>query len=60
MEWEKVPKPPLKRPNPHWLDNIDFTNELVYQYQIGAKTLPDVLSADLFALKKTHQVRRRK
>lgn len=56
MQWGKMPKLPTRRPNPHWLDSVDLTNDLVYQYQVNAKTLNDVLLADLYALKKFHQV----
>lgn len=56
MSWDKAPKLPFKRPNPHWLENISLTNDLVYQYKIDAKALSDVLSADLSALKKLIQV----
>lgn len=55
MQWEKE-KVPVKRPNPHWLDNINVTPELVYRYQINVKTLGDVLNDDLYALKGIHQV----
>jgi hypothetical protein len=58
MQWEKTPKIPAKRPNPHWLDNINVTNELVYRYQVNSRTLSDVLNDDLFALKNIHQVRK--
>lgn len=60
MKWEVSSKPPTKRPNPHWLDNVTLTNELVYQYQIDGRTLADVLKADMFALKNVIQVRRAK
>lgn len=56
-EWSPAQKPPVKRPNPSWLDNITLTNELVYQYKVDARTLKDVLSADLFALKAVNQVK---
>lgn len=55
-EWNQMPKPITKRPDPSWLDNIDLTKELVYQYQVDTKILQDVLSADLRALKKINQV----
>jgi Period protein 2/3C-terminal region len=60
MHWEKTPKIPVKRPNPHWLDNINVTPELVYRYQINARSLSDVLSDDLYKLKNIHQVRKEK
>lgn len=55
-QWNKTQKPPTKRPDPSWLDNIKLTNELVYQYQVDAVILKDVLNADLHALKKVNQV----
>lgn len=56
MQWEKTPKIPARRPDPHWLDNINVTPELVYRYQVNARTLNDVLNDDLYALKNVHQV----
>lgn len=56
MLWEKTPKIPVRRPDPHWLDNINVTPELVYRYQVNARTLNDVLNDDLYALKNVHQV----
>jgi Period protein 2/3C-terminal region len=56
MQWEKTPKIPIKRPNPHWLDNINVTPELIYRYQISTRTLNDVLNDDMYALKNIHQV----
>lgn len=56
MKWEKTPRVPVRRPDPHWLDNINVTNELVYRYQVNARTLTDVLNDDLYALKNIHQV----
>lgn len=50
-------RPPIKRLNPHWLDHVDLTNELIYRYQIDARILSDVLKTDLFALNKINQVR---
>lgn len=52
-----MPKIPIKRPNPHWLENVELTNDLVYQYQVDARTLSDVLNADLYALTSINQVR---
>lgn len=57
MQWDKMHKISFKRPNPHWLDSIDLNNELVYRYQVGARTLTDVLNADLYALKNVNQVK---
>lgn len=56
MQWEKTPKIPIKRPKPHWLDNINVTPELIYRYQISTRTLNDVLNTDMYALKNIHQV----
>lgn len=58
MQWEKMPRVPVRRPDPHWLDNINVTNELVYRYQVNARALKDVLNDDLYALKNVHQVRK--
>ncbi|KAL7017493.1 hypothetical protein ACKWTF_010400 [Chironomus riparius] len=55
MQWEKTPKIPIKRPNPHWLDNINVTPELIYRYQISTRTLRDVLKDDLCAMKNIQQ-----
>jgi Period protein 2/3C-terminal region len=56
MQWGSAPRPPMKRPDPTWLENINLTNELVYQYKVDARTLSDVLNADLYALKNANQV----
>lgn len=58
MQWEKMPSPKRRwrRPDPPWLDNINITPELVYRYQMTAKTIGDVLKADTVALKKINQV----
>lgn len=58
VQWEQMPKIPIKRPNPHWLENVELTNDLVYQYQVDARTLSDVLNADLYALTSVNQVRK--
>ncbi|KAG5671629.1 hypothetical protein PVAND_001821 [Polypedilum vanderplanki] len=55
MQWEKGPKIPVKRPNPHWLENINLTNELIYRYQVNSKVLADVLNEDMYTLKNVHQ-----
>lgn len=56
MQWGKTPKIHVKRPNPHWLDNINLTPELVFRYQINARSASDVLNEDMFALKNIQQV----
>ena len=53
-----MPRVPVRRPDPYWLDNINVTSELVYRYQVNARALKDVLSDDLYALKYVHQVRK--
>lgn len=58
MQWEKMPRVPVRRPEPHWLDNKNVTSELVYRYQVNARALKDVLRDDLNALKCVHQVRK--
>uniref|UniRef100_A0A7G3A994 Period circadian protein n=5 Tax=Lutzomyia TaxID=252607 RepID=A0A7G3A994_LUTLO len=54
MQWDKCRKP-WRRPEPPWLDNVSVTPDLVYRYQVTAKAIPDVLQADLSALKLIHQ-----
>jgi hypothetical protein len=56
MQWENTPMTPLRRSNPHWLENVNVTNEFIYRYQVNARTLSDVLNDDLYALKNIHQV----
>lgn len=55
MQW--VPRAVSRRPDPHWLENINVNNELVYRYQVDAKHLSDVLTADKYALQHINQVR---
>lgn len=57
MAWHLNSKPPVKRPNPSWLDKVSLTDELVYQYQVRGRTLNEVLIADLHALKNVKQVK---
>lgn len=47
---------PWRRPDPPWLDNVNVTPDLVYRYQLTAKTISDVLQADIESLKKIQQV----
>lgn len=58
MQWDKISeRSPIKRPNPHWLENINLTNDLVFKYQLDSKALSNVLKDDMIALKKFHQVK---
>ncbi|XP_037914579.1 period circadian protein isoform X3 [Hermetia illucens] len=53
MQWEKTHsqiRRPFRRPEPPWLDKVTITPELVYRYQINARTITEVLKADLTAL----------
>ena len=43
------------RREPPWLQGVDLTPELIYQYQISPKSLNDVLQADLEFLKRSKQ-----
>lgn len=57
MQWDKISeRSPIKRPNPHWLENINLTSDLVYKYQLDTRALSDVLKDDMNALKHFHQV----
>ncbi|CRL07870.1 CLUMA_CG020824, isoform A [Clunio marinus] len=55
IQWDEISKPPIRRANPHWIENINLTNELVFRYQLDARTLKDVLNDDMYTLKKIHQ-----
>lgn len=60
MQWEKTHsqiRRPFRRPEPPWLDKVTITPELVYRYQINARTITEVLKADLTALQCIRQVR---
>lgn len=45
----------LIRKEPPWIEGINMTPELVYQYQINPKSLNDVLKADFEFLKHSKQ-----
>lgn len=57
MQWDKISeRSPIKRPDPHWLENINLTSDLIYKYQLGTRALSDVLKDDMIALKNFQQV----
>lgn len=57
IEFEKNrTRKPWRRIEPPWLDNVDVTTDLVYNYQIKSRDINDVLKSDLKALKHIHQV----
>lgn len=41
----------MRRRAPPWLEGVQLTPELIYEYQIHPRTLNDVLKADLDAMK---------
>ncbi|XP_015600144.1 period circadian protein isoform X2 [Cephus cinctus] len=45
----------MLRREPPWLEGVDVTPELVFEYQVNPKTLEEVLRADMNALKNFHQ-----
>ena len=49
---------PRKRPNPHWLDNVCMTQELIYRYQLNENSMQELLEADKCALKNLEQVKK--
>lgn len=60
MQWDKMSNQrrsrPWCRPDPPWLNNVNVTPDLIYRYQITAKTIAEVLQADNCELKKINQV----
>ncbi|CAK9831407.1 Period circadian protein [Anthophora retusa] len=44
-----------RRKEPPWLEGVQLTPELIYEYQIHPKTLNEVLQADMDALKNLNQ-----
>ncbi|XP_076618430.1 period circadian regulator isoform X2 [Colletes latitarsis] len=44
-----------RRKEPPWLEGVQLTPELIYEYQIHPKTLNEVLQADMDALKNFNQ-----
>ena len=51
MEWDK-----FRRGPPPWMEKIAITSDLIYKYQLEARSSVDVLKQDRSALKKLHQV----
>lgn len=46
-----ISEKPWRRPEPPWLDSVIVTSDLVYRYQVTAKSTTEVLEADMSALK---------
>ncbi|XP_055633275.1 period circadian protein isoform X2 [Toxorhynchites rutilus septentrionalis] len=56
--WDTVGSHPVlknRRTDPPWFDNVCQTEELIYQYQLGEKSVNNLLESDLAALKKLNQ-----
>ncbi|KAL2716755.1 period circadian protein isoform X1 [Vespula squamosa] len=45
----------IHRKDPPWLEGVQLTPELIYEYQLHPKTLNEVLKADMDTLKKINQ-----
>lgn len=45
----------MRRRDPPWLEGVQLTPELIYEYQMHPKTLNEVLKADLDAMKNFNQ-----
>ncbi|XP_011869758.1 PREDICTED: period circadian protein isoform X2 [Vollenhovia emeryi] len=45
----------IRREDPPWLEGVQLTPELIYEYQMHPKTLNEVLKADLDAMKNFNQ-----
>ncbi|XP_011685943.1 PREDICTED: period circadian protein isoform X3 [Wasmannia auropunctata] len=45
----------MRRRDPSWLEGVQLTPELIYEYQMHPKTLNEVLKADLDAMKNFNQ-----
>ncbi|XP_024881332.1 period circadian protein-like isoform X2 [Temnothorax curvispinosus] len=45
----------MRRKDPPWLEGVQLTPELIYEYQIHPKTLNEVLKTDLDAMKNFNQ-----
>lgn len=45
----------IRRRDPPWLEGVQLTPELIYEYQLHPKTLNEVLEADMDTLKKLNQ-----
>lgn len=45
----------MRRRDPPWLEGVQLTPELIYEYQMHPKTLNEVLKADMDAMKNFNQ-----
>lgn len=45
----------MRRRDPPWLEGVQLTPELIYEYQMHPKTLNEVLKADLDTMKNFNQ-----
>ncbi|XP_014477101.1 PREDICTED: period circadian protein isoform X2 [Dinoponera quadriceps] len=45
----------MRRRDPPWLEGVQLTPELIYEYQVHPKTLNEVLKADMDAIKDLNQ-----
>jgi len=45
----------MQRRDPPWLEGVQLTPELIYEYQMHPKTLNEVLKADLDTMKNFNQ-----
>lgn len=45
----------MRRRDPSWLEDVQLTPELIYEYQMHPKTLNEVLKADLDVMKNFDQ-----
>lgn len=53
VEWSQQGE--MLRMVPPWLEEVNMTSEIIYQYQMIPKTLSEVLEADMNTLKNLHQ-----
>jgi len=45
----------MRRRDPPWLEGVQLTPELIYEYQMHPKTLSEVLKADMDTMKNFNQ-----
>lgn len=45
----------MRRRDPPWLEGVQLTPELIYEYQMHPRTLNEVLKADMDAMKNLNQ-----
>ncbi|KAK0072519.1 hypothetical protein PV326_014388 [Microctonus aethiopoides] len=53
VEWSQQDE--MLRMVPPWLEKVNMTSEIIYQYQMSPRTLSEVLEADMNTLKNLHQ-----